>query len=285
MPHSTSAAAAPGRPCDWYGPAGTCGATPARHYRAGWRCAMHTPAAVAGRPTRRRPVLPARPVLVQQCPPRQPATAGSPAPLPAIQLRALAGLALALELAALGWHVFPLSPASKRPLANCPACRGTGPPTGSKTAPACRPGDGSRCPRRYHRSGLAGRLVVRRAAAVPGVATGPSGLVLIDIDTHDDELPPDLATGLLPGIDLAAEPIPCQLWADPARFRDGRDSLRLLAAFAAALRPGPPVTRHRPVTVATPSGGRHLWYQAPAPGLRQALSDPQAATAWPGRST
>lgn len=32
------------------------------------------------------------------------------------------GLALAVELAALGWHVFPLSPASKRPLANCPAC-------------------------------------------------------------------------------------------------------------------------------------------------------------------
>ena len=30
---------------------------------------------------------------------------------------------LALELAALGWHILPLSPASKRPLGNCPACR------------------------------------------------------------------------------------------------------------------------------------------------------------------
>jgi hypothetical protein len=30
---------------------------------------------------------------------------------------------LALELAALGWHILPLSAASKRPLGNCPACR------------------------------------------------------------------------------------------------------------------------------------------------------------------
>ena len=27
---------------------------------------------------------------------------------------------LALDLAALGWHILPLSPASKRPLGNCP---------------------------------------------------------------------------------------------------------------------------------------------------------------------
>ena len=30
---------------------------------------------------------------------------------------------LALKLATLGWHILPLSPASKRPLGNCPACR------------------------------------------------------------------------------------------------------------------------------------------------------------------
>ena len=30
---------------------------------------------------------------------------------------------LALDLAALGWHILPLSPASKRPLGNCGACR------------------------------------------------------------------------------------------------------------------------------------------------------------------
>jgi hypothetical protein len=109
---------------------------------------------------------------------------------------------------------------------------------------------------------------------VPGIAAGPSRLVLIDIDTHHDDLPPDLATGLLPGINLAAEPIPRSAWDDPARFRDGRDTLALLARLRGGPRPWPGDAGHQPVTVTTPSGGVHLWYQAPAGNLRQVLSDP-----------
>jgi len=74
---------------------------------------------------------------------------------------------------------------------------------------------------------------------VPGAAAGPSGLVLIDIDTHHDQLPPDLATGLLPGINLTHEPIPRGAWADPGRFRDGRDTLTLLARRRGGPRPWP----------------------------------------------
>ena len=114
----------------------------------------------------------------------------------------------------------------------------------------------------------------REPRAVPGVAAGPSGLVLVDIDAHGGPPPPNLATGLLPGIDLAAEPIPPGAWADPARFRDGRDTLALLARLRGGPRPWPTGPEHQPVTAATPSGGVHLWYQAPAPNLRQALSDP-----------
>ena len=119
-------------------------------------------------------------------------------------------------------------------------------------------------------------------AAVPGIAAGPSGLVLIDIDAHHDQLPPELATGLLPGINLALEPIARELWDNRGRFRDGRDSLRLFAAIRGGPTPWPADPACRPVTVATPSGGRHLWYRAPAPGLRQALSDPggQHGLAW-----
>jgi Bifunctional DNA primase/polymerase, N-terminal len=189
------------------------------------------------------------------------------------------GLALALDLAALGWHMLPLSPATKKPLGNCPACRDrpTGPPHPIKDCPCLAAG------RWCHGVRAAttdpGRLAAwwhAEPAAVPGVAAGPSGLVLADVDAHGDQLPPDLATGLLPGINLAAEPIPHKQWTDPARFRDGRDSLRLLAAVRGGPAPWPADAGHRPVTVATPSGdGRHLWYRAPTPGLHQALADPQ----------
>ena len=114
----------------------------------------------------------------------------------------------------------------------------------------------------------------REPRAVPGVAAGPSGLALADIDAHGDPYPPNLATGLLPGIDLATEAIPREAWADPARIRDGRDTLTLLAQLRGGPNPWPPGLRHQPVTAATPSGGVHLWYQAPAPNLRQALADP-----------
>jgi hypothetical protein len=187
------------------------------------------------------------------------------------------GLELALGLAGLGWHILPLSPASKRPLANCTACRDN---------PASAPHAIEDCPclaagRWCHGVRAATTSPHRLAgwwraepAAVPGVAAGPSGLLLIDIDNHKDQLPPDLATGLLPGIDLAAEPIPRLLWDVPGRYRDGRGTLRLLAVVRGGQEPWPLGEEYRPVTVVTPSGGRHLWYQAPAPGLHQALADP-----------
>ena len=109
----------------------------------------------------------------------------------------------------------------------------------------------------------------------PASPPGPSGLVLVDIDAHGGQLPPRLATGLLPGIDLAAEPIPASFWNDPVRFRDGRDTLTLLALLRGGPARGRPDPEHQPVTSATPSGGAHLWYQAPADGLRQALADPR----------
>jgi hypothetical protein len=185
---------------------------------------------------------------------------------------------LALKLAALGWHILPLSPVSKRPLGNCRACRTQHgiPAHLAHTCPCLATGgwchgvraattDPARITTWWH----------REPRAIPGAAAAPSGRVLIDIDAHSDQHPPHLATGLLPGIDLTAEPIPRDAWEDPARFRDGRDSLTLLARLRGGPRPWPTGPEHQPVMVATPSGGVHLWYQAPAGGLRQALSDPQ----------
>src|SRR5689334_16520882 len=185
---------------------------------------------------------------------------------------------LALELAALGWHILPLSAASKRPLGNCPACRGQhGTPVHLAHDCPCLAA-GSWCHGVRAATTDPARIATwwqREPAAVPGVAAGLSGLVLVDIDAHHAQLPPRLATGLLPGIDLAAEPIPADQWDDPARFRDGRDALTLLARLRSGRRPWPPGPEHQPVTVGTPSGGAHLWYQAPADRLRQSLSDPR----------
>jgi Bifunctional DNA primase/polymerase, N-terminal len=198
-------------------------------------------------------------------------TAAEPIP-PGLARHDPPGLALALELAAVGWHMFPLSAASKRPLANCPACTSHD-PDGCPCLTAGRWCHGVRAattdPRRLTSWWRA------EPAAVPGVAAGPSGLVLIDLDAHGTPLPPDLATGLLPGIDLTAEPIPPSRWRNPARFRDGRDTLLLLAELRGGPHPWPPEPASQPVTVATPTDGRHLWYRAPKPGLHQANSDPK----------
>ena len=184
---------------------------------------------------------------------------------------------LALSLATLGWHILPLSPVSKRPLANCPAChpRHSLPAHLAHACP-CRAAGGW-CHGVRAATTDPGRITTwwqREPRAVPGAAAGPSGLILIDIDAHSGQLPPNLATGLLPGIDLTTEPIPRDAWDDQARFRDGRDTLALLAHLCGGPRPWPAGPGHQPVTAATPSGGAHLWYQAPAEGLRQALADP-----------
>jgi len=187
-------------------------------------------------------------------------------------------LKLALSLAACGWHVFPLSPNSKRPLANCQACREQpGRPHSIETCP-CLPA-GAWChgvraattdPDRIHRWWTAAPRAAVAAAA------GPSGLVLIDLDTHADTPPKHPETELLPGIDLRTESAATG-WQH-ADYRDGRDALRLLARLRGGLHPWPGDPAHRPVAVDTPSGGRHLWYRAPAEDLHQAV--PPKGLAW-----
>ncbi|MGH3326330.1 MAG: bifunctional DNA primase/polymerase [Streptomycetales bacterium] len=209
--------------------------------------------------------------IPQPTPPRQPTlTASRP---PAGPLR------LALELAALGWHILPLSPANKRPLGNCPTCRDHPGRSGSAPHPIvdcpCLPA-GAWCHGVRAATTNPQRLTTwwaRQPDAVPGVAAGPSRLVLIDIDTHGEDLPADLVTGLLPGINLHTEPLPREVWAEPGRYRDGRDTLTLLAHLRGGTHPWPTDPAHAPVAVTTPSGGRHLWYSAPAGDLRQAIGE------------
>ena len=192
-------------------------------------------------------------------------------------------LRLALELAARGWWILPLSATSKCPLANCPACRDHDQgrkPHRIEDCP-CIPA-GAWCHGVRAATLDPERLTTwwtRQPDAIPGIAAGLSGLTLIDIDNHDDPVPEDLATGLLPGIDLTTERLPEAHWQRREAYRDGRDSLKILARLRGGERPWPTDPEHQPLTVTTPSGGRHLWYQAPAEDLHQALSHPRGI-AW-----
>lgn len=139
------------------------------------------------------------------------------------------GLTAALAAASRGWHVFPLRPGSKLPALHgrdrCPrtdACQ-TGHVGWEKRA--------TTDPDRIRRAWTAAPFNV-------GIATGPSDLVVLDLDTtKSGETPP-------------------QKWQLPGVL-DGQDVLAVLAD-----QHGQPVPANT-FTVATPSGGLHLYYRAP----------------------
>ncbi|MFC8822575.1 bifunctional DNA primase/polymerase [Streptomyces rochei] len=125
-----------------------------------------------------------------------------------------AQLTAALDAASRGWHVFPLIPGDKRPAIRDWEQRATTDP---------------------HR-------ITRCWSHAPyniGVATGPSGLVVVDLDTpkSPDDKPP-------------------AAWADGG-ILDGAD---VLAALCERHHQRYPVGTH---TVETGSGGLHLYFAAP----------------------
>jgi Bifunctional DNA primase/polymerase, N-terminal len=121
----------------------------------------------------------------------------------------VSGRDAAIAAACRGWAVFPCRPNDKRPAVDCWEQR------------ACNDPD------RVARYWPPPRHNV-------GIATGPSGLVVLDLDTHG-ELPDEWQ---LPGV------------------HDGRDVLAQLCEWAG--QPWPST-----YMVATPSGGWHLYFTAP----------------------
>jgi hypothetical protein len=219
-----------GRPCGGWTGAGPCGAVPARLYPAGWRCADHTPARLAGQPE--PPDIPPPPLGARPGwrPPLSP-----DARRRAQDERRTSMLDAALATAARGWHVFPLRPGSKRPARpdhDAKRC--------DATDPRCRSGHTGWEPR-----ATTDPARIRRAWAVTpwnvGIACGPSRLVVVDLDTPKpgDTPPPQWD---LPGV------------------QTGADVLAVLCERAG--QPWPSCTW----TVATPSGGTHLYFTAPCDG-------------------
>ncbi|MFD8882177.1 bifunctional DNA primase/polymerase [Streptomyces erythrochromogenes] len=172
----------------------------------------------------------------------------------------IGGLELALRCSERGWWVHPLLPGSKRPAGNCRRCRppspGARPACGFPNAEGCACREAGRYCHGVRAATREWELIHRWWRGNDfgvGVATGPSGLVVLDLDDHDRP-PPDPAL-LLPGIDLTQHPD-----TDLGRVRTGADVLGLLCRVRRA---GSLLDTPATLTVRTPSGGIHLWYRAP----------------------
>ena len=162
--------------CGYYAGAGPCGATPARPYPAGPRCAAHTPAALAGQPEPDRGrYCPPGICWCGRCPPgRGQGSESAPAGLTAH--------AAALRYMRAGWPVFVLG-RSKRPVANCRACK-TAPAGHDPAACGCLTCHG------FHAATTDPARLAAILAAVPGgllaIRTGTAaGLAIIDIDPRN----------------------------------------------------------------------------------------------------
>lgn len=104
-----------------------------------------------------------------------------------------------------------------------------------------------------------------------GVSCGPANLVVLDIDAHAARVPD--RDRLLPGIE-----IPDQV--NLSGLASGFDTLALLAAYRRCPDPAQDETTLR---VRTPSGGLHIWYVNPEPGVRfrsSTGSGTRTALAW-----
>ncbi len=156
-------------------------------------------------------------------------------------------LTAALDAAGRGWHVFPLRPGRKQPAGhNIDACPGTG-----------RCADGHRT---WEQRATTDPAKIRAAWTQDryniGLATGPSGLCVIDLDT------------LKPG-----EEVPAAWAAHGAAC--GEDVLAIVAEQAGQPLPGDTLT------VRTPSGGLHLYYRVPdGVTLRKTEGDRGAGLGW-----
>ncbi|MFE7057547.1 bifunctional DNA primase/polymerase [Streptomyces californicus] len=111
-------------------------------------------------------------------------------------------LAAALDAAERGWHVFPLRPCDKRPaLHGETACPGTGDCTAGHRKWEQR---ATTDPDRIRRAWSTGAFNV-------GIATGPSGLIVVDLDpvkAKDPKGTPDGATSLQALCERAGQPVP-----------------------------------------------------------------------------
>ncbi|MEV5492599.1 bifunctional DNA primase/polymerase [Streptomyces bobili] len=158
-------------------------------------------------------------------------------------------LATASWCARRGWPVHPLAAGRKTPAANCSKCRLT--PHPAAQCPCLAAG---RWCHGFYAATLDQRRISQWWGQHPefgvGVACGPAGLIVIDVDAHSTE--PPSRKRLLPGIPIADH-------VDLTGLTSGFHTLAVLAALRGQANPADDDTTLR---VRTPSGGLHVWYRA-----------------------
>ncbi|MEV6841630.1 bifunctional DNA primase/polymerase [Streptomyces sp. NPDC051133] len=143
----------------------------------------------------------------------------------------------------------PLAPGRKTPAANCTRCRAV-----SHRPAECPCLAAGRWCHGFHSATLDQQRIRQWWGLNPefgvGVACGPAGLVVIDIDAHS--APPPKRERVLPGIPIAED-------VDLRGLTNGFHTLAVLAALRDEPSPADDETTLR---VRTPSGGLHVWYRA-----------------------
>ncbi|WP_210594155.1 bifunctional DNA primase/polymerase [Streptomyces sp. GESEQ-35] len=157
-------------------------------------------------------------------------------------------LAAARWCAGRGWPVHPLAPGRKTPAGNCTDCREPG-----HTHRGCRCVAAGRWCHGFRAATLDFARIGQWWGANPGfgvgIACGPAGLVVVDVDAHARSLPG--RDRLLPGIQIAET-------VDLTGLANGFHTLGVLAALRGATNPADDASTLR---VRTPSGGLHVWYR------------------------
>ncbi|MFF1594102.1 bifunctional DNA primase/polymerase [Streptomyces sp. NPDC058286] len=178
-------------------------------------------------------------------------------------------LTTARECAARGWPVHPLAHGRKTPAANCDRCRQQG-----HSRASCPCLTAGRWCHGFHAATLDAERITQWWGPRPelgvGVACGRAGLVVIDIDAHQAQVP--ARDRILPGIHIGKH-------IDLTGLASGFHTLAVLAALRGMPNPATDLSTLR---VRTPSGGLHVWYRAdPAAGWQcSAGSGRGRALAW-----
>ncbi|MFE5199045.1 bifunctional DNA primase/polymerase [Streptomyces sp. NPDC056601] len=182
---------------------------------------------------------------------------------------AVQSLATAQLCASRGWPVHPLGRGRKTPAANCERCRQPG-----HSRAGCPCLSAGRWCHGFHAATLDPKRIAQWWGPRPdlgvGVACGRAGLVVIDIDAHQAQVPD--RGRILPGIHIGEH-------IDLTGLATGFHTLAVLAA----LRGKPnPATDPSTLRVRTPSGGLHVWYRTdPGAGWQSSAGSSHGrALAW-----